>query len=529
MMILPESPDEYKKIWDAAEKLTKSEQIGLFRFLCKNDLYFLLRYVLSSKYILDPDGKPYLEHPWLFARCRDVQAAPDGHIDIWAREHFKTTIISFALTIQDVLKNPDVTIGIFSDTRPLAKRVLRQIKTELETNSSLKEWFPDILWADRKDAMNNAKWSEDEGICVKRTTNPAASTIEAWGLIDGQPTGKHFQIRVYDDVVTQDNVTTPEQMAKLVNAWELSVNLGSEGGKARYIGTRYHFHDLYHEIIKRGEAIPRVFPGLEPPDPKGGQSVLFTQEYIDGKFRSMGAYNFFSQILCNPIAGDNMGFDPEDIRYYNSSPQEEREGKTVYILVDPANEKKRTSDYTAILVVGLGFDHNYYILDMYRDRLGLHERANLLMDLHQRWKPYEVRYEKYGMQADTSYIRILQEQRKYRFLIREVGGQVRKEDRIRRLVPLFKENRIYFPEELYRTDYVGKRTNLVTEFLTEEMSAFPVGLHDDMLDALSRIAEPDIPVFWPKSRDYWKRSEDPYRDWGPGRPVNPNAVSWMGA
>jgi hypothetical protein len=49
--------------------------------------------------------------------------------------------------------------------------------------------FPDVLWADPQ--KQSAKWAEDDGIIVKRKTNPSAATVEAWGLVDGQPTGKH--------------------------------------------------------------------------------------------------------------------------------------------------------------------------------------------------------------------------------------------------------------------------------------------------------------------------------------------------
>ncbi len=35
-------------------------------------------------------------------------------------------------------------------------------------------------------------------------------------------------------------------------------------------------------------------------------------------------------------------------------------------------------------------------------------------------------------------------------------------------------------------------------FVEEEYFPFPFGLHDDMLDALSRIAEPDLKLVWPK-------------------------------
>ncbi|HTN72853.1 MAG TPA: Hint domain-containing protein, partial [Methylomirabilota bacterium] len=80
------------------------------------------------------------------------------------------------------------------------------------------------------------------GIIVKRKGNPKEATVEAWGLVDGQPTGRHFILRVYDDVVTRESVTTAEQVKKTTDAWELSLNLGvseTRGGRERYIGTRY--------------------------------------------------------------------------------------------------------------------------------------------------------------------------------------------------------------------------------------------------------------------------------------------------
>lgn len=113
------------------------ERIPRARHLCQTDLYFLLRYVL---------GRADVENPWIFARCREVQADPDGMLDLWAREHYKSTIITYALTIQDILNDPEITVGIFSHTRPIAKGFLRQIKREFEANQQLRTWFPEILW-----------------------------------------------------------------------------------------------------------------------------------------------------------------------------------------------------------------------------------------------------------------------------------------------------------------------------------------------------------------------------------------------
>lgn len=62
---------------------------------------------------------------------------------------------------------------------------------------------------------------------MRRKSNPKESTVEAWGLVDGQPTGKHFKLLIYDDVVTLESVTSPEMIAKVTNAWALSLNLGA--------------------------------------------------------------------------------------------------------------------------------------------------------------------------------------------------------------------------------------------------------------------------------------------------------------
>ena len=213
----------------------------------RNDLFFLLVYLL---------GRADADNDWVFERCREVQASPDGHLDLWAREHYKSTIITFAKTIQDILRDPETTVGIFSHTRPIAKAFLKQIKREFEQNEDLKRIYAEVLYDNP--VAESPKWSEDEGIIVKRTGNPKESTVEAWGLVDGQPTSKHFAILVYDDIVTRESVTTPEMMAKTTEALALSYNLGTREGVRRFIGTRYHFNDSYKAIMDRGTVNPRL-------------------------------------------------------------------------------------------------------------------------------------------------------------------------------------------------------------------------------------------------------------------------------
>jgi phage terminase large subunit-like protein len=443
--------------------------------LGKEDLFFLLAHILR---------RPDIGHPWLYERCREVEQAPDDHLDLWAREHYKSTIITFGLSIQDILRDAEVTIGIFSHTRPIAKAFLRQIKLELEVNDTLKSLYPETLWADPK--KDSPKWSEDEGIVVRRKTNPKEATVEAWGLVDGMPVSKHYRVLNYDDVVTKESVNTPEMMQKTTTALELSYSLGSEGGARRFAGTRYHYNDTYRTVLERGTATLRLYDGTEGNSGDIKRPVLWSPELMAKKRRDYGVYTFACQILQNPKADSTHGMQREWLEFWTP---DKGAGLNKYILRDPANSKKESADYTTDWVVGLGPDENYYILAVYRDRLNLTERTNRLFELHRTWKPVETRYEEYGLQADIEHIKSEMDARKYRFKIVKVGGRVRKEERIKRLIPLFENHRIILPRAFHITTAEHETKDMVHEFVENEYMAFPVPVHDDMLDALARITD----------------------------------------
>mgnify|MGYP001595488240 FL=1 len=229
-----------------------------------------------------------------------------------------------------------------------------------------------------------------------------------------------------------------------------------------------------------------------------GEPVLMTRELLADKRRDYGPYTFASQMLLNPKADSMIGFRREWLRTYKTVAHPQRMNK--YILVDAASSKKKGSDYTAMVVIGLGGDGNYYVLDMVRDRMNLTERAERLFALHRKWRPRQVRYEKYGLMADIEHMKSRMEAETYRFDIIEVGGQTRKEDRIGRLIPLFEQGKVYLPQTLHVADYQKVVRDLVHDFVEDEFVAFPVGTHDDMLDALSRIAEPDLKLTWPQEK-----------------------------
>jgi predicted phage terminase large subunit-like protein len=484
----------YREVLAGTEKGDK-DSILEFRNLCLNDLYFLLIEALGQAHMVK--NKPRYGKIWLWERCWDVVRDPNGYMDLWSREHFKTTIITFGLTIQEILHNPEITIGIFSFNVGLANDIVFQIKEELQTNQRLKYIFQDVLYLDPE--KESPKWTEKEGFIVRRKGKPREKTVQGFGLVDAMPTGRHYLIRVYDDIITEKYVTNEEQVKKAVKAWELSLNLGSQdpvprygvANIARYIGTRYGQNDPYEEMLERGKIIERKHPATHD-GTFAGKPVLFTQELLEDKIDEMGEDVASSQLLQAPWVDKTLGFDTKWLCYINDSTFRRNNwwhNFNRYLICDPAGEKKKTNDYTVIVVIGLGEDQNYYLIDGVRDRLGLDERTEKIFEFHRRYRPVLTGYEKYGKESDLEAIEKEMEGVNYRFKIIPLSGNLPKKDRIRKLQPICKKSRFWLPPFMRFKDYQGKQRDFTQEFIKYEFSKFPNSRHDDMLDCISRIID----------------------------------------
>jgi hypothetical protein len=115
----------------------------------------------------------------------------------------------------------------------------------------------------------------------------------------------------------------------------------------------------------------------------------------------------------------------------------------------------------------------------------------------------------------------LQKEEKYRFPIYKVGGRL-KTERIKRLVPLFEQRRILLPTSWHRTTADGTR-DLVHDLIEDEYMAFPVPVHDDMLDALSRICDTDTHV--KADEGTWKPKVIQLK-WPDKKALPPKGLNW---
>lgn len=351
--------------------------------------------------------------------------------------------------------------------------------------------------------------------------------MSAWGLTDSNYTGRRFTHRYYDDCVNEHSITSPQMVQKVNEAWDLSLDTGMPGTKDDYSGTFYGYGDTYHYIASKGVPV-RLFPCYEIDYSKSqfdanglplklayfrDKPQLYSKEYFLEKEKKKSPKIFGSQFLTNPTASSAHTFDVDDLRYYSEDPVSVRKGKTVILLIDPASERLKGRSFFSMWAIALGKDQNYYVIDAVYDKLNLVQRTNVLFDFRRRWSPFEVRYEHNAFQADIEHIKYVMEKESFRFDIVEVGGQVPKNSRIERLLPIFRAHRMYFPITLMYQPVDGSdMIDVVEVFKSREYIPYPETVMLDMLDSMSRIAEPDLPLRWPQAGDYWDQANsDPWR------------------
>lgn len=494
------------------------------REMCLNDIYYLGVYILGFSFLnMDDSGPVRIMRPFLFNRCREVQSSPDYNVDIWAREHMKSTIITLLKTIQDILINPEIAVCIYSYNSSIAGSFVRQIRENME-NPKLKALFPDIIpdnpqigkytevTTNGKKVTRKFSWS-DEGFTVKRKSKRKEMTVQGFGLVNAQPTGYHFDLLVYDDVVTPESVSTPEQNRKTYDRFQMSLNTGAgEGVRVRIIGTYYALRDTYFNILnpnyeQSGEEGGSVYTLRKYPCIDGSSPVLYSSGYLSRKRSQMLGFVYATQMLCDPQETSSFRFLtewlPEPLEQMDI--EKKKDDYNFYIIVDPANTKKKESDYTAMWTIATSSSGEYIGSDLIYDKLLPTERRDRLFEQVQRWtnsrsKPM-VFYEANSMSSDTAMI--MEKQRKLDFYFEIIAATTKprlrldtrasgaglKFERIMALEPLFRNHKIRFVRTAFHKNWEGRMVNTIDEFLRNEYEIFPFGRHDDGLDSLSRIAD----------------------------------------
>jgi len=267
-------------------------------------------------------------------------------------------------------------------------------------------------------------------------------------------------------------------------------------------------------------------------EPLACGTPIFSERFTIGGLQNilndpmMGSYEYSCQYDLNPVPPVDQTFRPEWLEregfFYDKPPKNLK----IYIFIDPASRRRKSSDYTAVITIGLDEKGAIYLLDIIRDKFNPEQRTNKALEIAQKYDVHTIHYETIGFQdTDKFIIERKARERKYWIHVEQMTARgTSKEDRIRGLQPLYERGDIRWPlEYFYYSQYEGRRLDMI-QVLRDEMLMFPKVDHDDLLDAHSQLLQvtltnaqhtkevdkPDEFMWWRKQAIKF-RTKEPHR------------------
>lgn len=454
---------DYKKLFTeiALKKFTKSEEKQIYRELCKQDIYFLLRYAMDREDVC---------HPYLYDFSQEVQVNNTNTLYLCARGHYKSTLVTLSKTIQRILNEPNDTHCIFSVTDTVANPFLRQISMELRENAFLRYLFPEIIPEPNSDLLGMEK------LTVLRECRKKEATVESSGVITKMPTGRHYDHLIYDDLVTPETASDPDILVSTYSRYQMSLNCVATRYTHIVIGTPYHYKDTYQHIRK-----DKLFKQVIRPAEVNGIPVFMTREELDRKKEIMGLYVYNSQMLLDPTPSDRAFFDSGKLISKEQAaitiPHDKRQEVKTMVILDPSISKKKSSDWCVCMALRT-FKYNSLlyieILEYYSIKEGDKNPTNILnvmIDLCLKYNVNRPTIETVQFQEALVYrFHEICRERGLSMFVDEYKPSTNKQVRIKGLDPIINFGRLIIRPEMRE--------------IKEEIERFPYGT-DDHIDCIA--------------------------------------------
>lgn len=483
-----------------SNRVSKKEQV---RLAAEADLEFFIRLIHEGRAL----GQCHVD----LIRWMTREDAKSHQLILLPRDHQKSALIAYRCA-WTITKNPAVRILYISSTSKLAIKQLKMIK-DILTSDIYTFYWPEMV---NKDEAKREKWTETE-IAVDHPTRKAQfvrdPTIFTAGLTTNI-TGLHCDIAVLDDVVVDDNAYTDEGRDKVRNQAGYLASIAGTEAKLWAVGTRYHPKDLYEdmqsqvvELIGEEGEIKESYNLYETwekrVEDRGDGTGQFLWPRMKNKFGKWFGFDqkelaikkaqypdptrFRAQYYNDPNDLSTASITPDMFQYYNPKFLKREHGKWFYrdnrlnvaAAVDFAYSESTRADYTAIVVVGVDAQHNYYVLDIDRFKtVKISDYYDRILRLHTKWDFRKIRAETTAAQAVI--VKDLKENYIRRNGLALVIDDVRptrhegsKEERIEAVLqPKYANRQMWH----YSGGYVA---------LLEEELVFQKPAHDDIKDSLA--------------------------------------------
>ncbi len=327
----------------------------------------------------------------------DIQVADNENFICEDFFTHNSTICNYTKIIFEILRNPNVRIGLISNTQKQAEGFLKEIKNHLEGNDRLIEIFGTQV---------GPKWDTKEIVVKGKTSKHKDSTVSCIG-VGSALIGKHFDMIIMDDAVTEEASRTELQRDRQ-RVWfyqSLAPTMEPEA-ELHVLGTRYHYLDLYGHFIGHTEVegagelkndyirikslefrVDKNKPilddtGIQKVDDSGEpvfepildddhNEILVSYypekhsvEFLLNLKSNMGTVIFNAQYQNDTAAMKGVIFKNQYFRYYIDRPRKLK----IYQGVDLAVGEKDSANKFAHVTIGIDDEKNVYVLNYYERR-----------------------------------------------------------------------------------------------------------------------------------------------------------------
>jgi hypothetical protein len=338
------------------------------------------------------------------------------------RGHLKSKLVAYK-TVWELTRDPTDTILYVSATADLAEAQLYLMKQILTSKTYTKYW-PDMV---QKEEAKREKWNVSE-IAVDHPKRAAEGirdpSIKAVGLT-ANITGFHATKVKLDDVVVPGNAYTEDGRSKVASAISQIASIKEPEATMDCVGTRYHGKDQYDTFLKQS------FKTYDDNDEVVGEDFVW-DSYLkvveeDGVFlwprarradgkqfgfnlnilsRIKAEYEdrtqFFAQYYNNPNDPTDLRITPDKFQYFDKKFLRNINDRwwigdsplNIYAAMDFAFSVRKKADYTALVVIGVDCNNNYYVLDINRfksDRIA--DYFSAIVNAYRRWGFRKIRCE----------------------------------------------------------------------------------------------------------------------------------------
>ena len=311
------------------------------------------------------------------------------------------------------------------------------------------------------------------------------ATVTAYG-IGGNLVSQHYDLIIMDDVVNRDFINTTEQIEKTILFYKDALDLLEPTGMIIIIGTRWSDADLYGWILDKSnpEQVYKSFDIMIKKAYEGNLetgedlNILFPEKYTPDVLkmlkREKGPGEFSSQYQNDPLPQETAKFKQAWFKTILEDELKVRE-LNYFTTVDPAIGQKKDSDKTAIVTIAVDQWNNWFVVNIIWDRLLPNQIIDCIFSNWESFYPRKIGIEMTAYQKSLQYAIVDAMRARNIFLpIVELKAERSKAERIEGLIPRYANGTIY---HLQQCNF--------REQLEDELLRFPVGKHDDIIDALA--------------------------------------------